>query len=110
MPSVSIAPSVTPPNPGVFESISIPVALKVKVKSKTKIKKIEMALGAAVPKKAKVTLTVAKASKKICKVSGGKLVALKPGNCAVTVSVQAPKPKGGKKPKAVKTSGIVAIG
>lgn len=67
-------------------------------------------LGMNVPTKAKVTLAVAKSSKKFCKVSGGKLVALKPGNCAVTVTVQAPKPKGGKKPKAVKQKTFVSIG
>ena len=90
--------------------VAVPEPLKVAVKAKASSAAVASSLGATIPPKAKVTLTVAKSSKKICKVSGGKLVALKPGNCAVTVSVQAPKPKGGKKPKAVKTSGIVAIG
>ncbi|MCX6417266.1 MAG: hypothetical protein NT097_05710 [Actinobacteria bacterium] len=90
--------------------VAPPLPMQVAVKAKTSSAAVAASLGAAIPAKAKVTLTVAKTSKNICKVSGGKLVALKPGNCAVTVSVQAPKPKGSKKPKAVKTSGIVAIG
>ena len=89
--------------------VSAPQPMQVAVKAKASSVAVAAALGATIPAKAKVTLTVAKASKKICKVSGGKLVALKPGNCTVTVSVQAPKPKKGKKPKAVKSSGIVII-
>jgi hypothetical protein len=58
----------------------------------------------------KVSITVAKASKKICKVSGGRLVALKPGNCQVTVSVTPKKTKLVKKPKAVKTPTTVVVG
>ena len=53
--------------------------------------------------KASVSISVAKASKKICTKSGSKLKTLKPGNCVVTFTVQEPKPKKGKKPKATKT-------
>jgi hypothetical protein len=60
--------------------------------------------------KAKIKLTVAKVSKKICKVSGGKLVALKPGNCSVTVAVTPAKSKAVKKPKTMKQSTVVRIG
>ena len=35
--------------------------------------------------------------------SGSKLKTLKAGNCVVTFTVQEPKPKKGKKPKATKT-------
>jgi hypothetical protein len=59
--------------------------------------------------KAKVKLKVAKVSRKICKVSGGKLVALKPGNCSVTVSVTPKKTKQVKKPKTTKQSTVVVI-
>ena len=59
--------------------------------------------------KAKIKLTVAKSSKKICKVSVGKLIALKPGNCSVTVSVTPAKTKAVKKPKTTKQSTVVAI-
>ena len=100
----------TPPASSAAAPAAAPAPLKVAVKAKASSSAVAASLGATIPAKAKVTLTVSKASKKICKVSGGKLVALKPGNCAVTVSVQAPKPKKGKKPKAVKTSGIVTIG
>jgi alpha-tubulin suppressor-like RCC1 family protein len=86
-----------------------PVQLQIAPKAKVTSGAVAASLGAVIPAKSKVTLTVSKASKKICKVSGGKLVALKPGNCSVSVTVQPPKPKKGKKPKAVKTSGIVKI-
>jgi uncharacterized repeat protein (TIGR02543 family) len=53
--------------------------------------------------KASVSVTIAKSSKKICTKSGSKLKTLKAGNCVVTFTVQEPKPKKGKKPKATKT-------
>jgi hypothetical protein len=43
-------------------------------------------------------------------VSGGKLVALKPGNCRVTVIVTPKKTKQVKKPKAVKTPTTILVG
>jgi len=46
-----------------------------------------------VPKGAKVGLAIAAASKKVCAVRSGKLVALTSGNCRVTVTVT---PKAGK--------------
>jgi hypothetical protein len=56
-----------------------------------------------VSSKANVSISVAKSSKKICTKSGSKLKTLKAGNCVVTFTVQEPKPKKGKKPKATKT-------
>jgi uncharacterized repeat protein (TIGR02543 family) len=53
--------------------------------------------------KAKITMSVAKTSKKVCTKSGSKLKTLKAGNCVVTFTVQEPKPKKGKKPKPTKT-------
>jgi uncharacterized repeat protein (TIGR02543 family) len=53
--------------------------------------------------KAKVTFKVAKSSKKVCTKSGSKLKTLSAGTCVVTFTVQEPKPKKGKKPKATKT-------
>jgi hypothetical protein len=53
--------------------------------------------------KAKVTFSIAKSSKKVCSKSGSKIKTLKAGNCVVTFTVQEPKPKKGKKPKATKT-------
>lgn len=54
----------------------------------------------AVSSKATVSIKVSSSSKKICTKSGSKLKVLKPGNCVVTFTIQGPKPKGGKKPKA----------
>jgi len=53
--------------------------------------------------KATVSMSVAKSSKRVCIKSGSKLRTLKAGNCNVTFTVQEPKPKKGKKPKATKT-------
>jgi uncharacterized repeat protein (TIGR02543 family) len=53
--------------------------------------------------KAKVTFKVSKSSKQVCTKSGSKLKTLKAGNCVVTFTVQEPKSKKGKKPKATKT-------
>jgi hypothetical protein len=54
----------------------------------------------AVSSKATVSIKVSSSSKKICTKSGSKLKVLKPGNCVVTFTIQEPKPKAGKKPKA----------
>jgi hypothetical protein len=56
-------------------------------------KSLATQIGISIPKKAKVTLKVAKASKKFCKVSGTSIKALKRGSCVVTVKVN---PKKGK--------------
>ena len=103
------APNNPAPNPAPNPIPAAPVQLQIAPKAKVSSGAVAASLGAVIPAKSKVTLTVSKASKKICKVSGGKLVAIKPGNCSVTVTVQPPKPKKGKKPKALKTSGIVKI-
>ena len=52
------------------------------------------------PAKAKVAIKMGKSFKKICKVSGSKVKALKPGTCTVTLTV---KPKKGKSTKHVIT-------
>ena len=59
--------------------------------------------------KAKVTFSISKASRKICTKSGSKIKTLKPGNCVVTFTVQEPKPKKGKKPKATKTAKTLVV-
>jgi hypothetical protein len=79
------------------------------VKKKLAGKSLATQIGMTVAPKAKVKLKVAKVSRKICKVSGGKLVALKPGNCLVTVSVTPKKTKQVKKPKTIKQSTVVVI-
>ena len=80
-----------------------------KVKQKTTGATLATQIGMTVEPKSKVKLTVAKASKKICKVTGGRLVALKPGNCSVTVAVTPAKTKSVKKPITTKQSTVVAI-
>ena len=85
-------------------------APSVPLKSKSTAGSIAAKAGIQVAPGSKVLLAVSKASKKICKVSGGKLVALAPGNCAVTVSVTPKKSKLVKKPKAVKTPTNVQVG
>lgn len=83
---------------------------RVAAKSKTSGASIASQAGVSVTPGSKIALSVSKASKKICKVSGGKLVALAPGNCLVTVSVTPKKSKLVKKPKAVKTPTTVVVG
>jgi uncharacterized repeat protein (TIGR02543 family) len=75
-------------------------SMKKKYSAKALAKKVGVII---VSSKAKVTFKVAKSSSKICTKSGSKLKTLKAGNCVVTFTVQEPKPKKGKKPKATKT-------
>jgi uncharacterized repeat protein (TIGR02543 family) len=82
------------------DSASITVSAKQKYSAKTLAKQVGVT---AVSKKATISISVAKASKKICTKAGSKLRTLKAGNCNVTFTVQEPKPKKGKKPKATKT-------
>ena len=81
----------------------------VSVGAKLSATSLATGLGVAIPSKAKTTVAIAKSSKKFCKVSGGKVVGIKSGPCVATVTVQAPKPKKGKKPVPVKKSVTVQI-
>jgi hypothetical protein len=103
-PSGDSSGSSAPPPP------AQPITPRVALKTKTPGVAIARQAGVSVTPGSKVSITVAKASKKICKVSGGRLVALKPGNCRVTVSVTPKKTKLVKKPKAVKTPTTVVVG
>ena len=62
-----------------------------------------------VSKKATVSFKVAKSSTKICTKSGTKLKTLKAGNCVLTFTVQEPRSKKGKLPKATKTVKTLAV-
>ena len=86
-----------------------PTPLPIKAKAKKSSTALAKELGITVPKKSKLTLKVSSASKKFCKVSKGKLVALKKGNCVFTLTVQPPKPKKGKKPAAIKRTTSLSI-
>jgi hypothetical protein len=70
-------------------------------------------IGASVPAKSKITMTVSKKSTKakVCKISKGKLVVLnKSGICTVTVKVQPAKSKKSRvKPVAVTTKANVTV-
>ena len=76
------------------------IAAKKKYVVKTLAKRVKVPITST---KATVVLTVSKSSKKICVMSGAKLKTLKAGKCIVTFTVQEPKSKSGKKPKAKKT-------
>ena len=111
----SDSPKNSAANPAVVPQVAVPAAPAapaqptMAIKQKTAGASLATQIGMTVEPKSKVKLTVAKASKKICKVSGGKLVALKPGNCSVTVSVTPAKTKKVKKPKTTKQSTVVVI-
>ena len=80
-------------------------ARTISIKKKYSAKQVAKQVGVViVSSKAKVSFKVAKSSKKVCTKSGSKLKTLKPGTCVVTFTVQEPKPKKGKKPKAKKTA------
>ena len=83
--------------------------INMKLKQHISGKSLATQLGMDVKPKSKIKLSVAKVSKRVCKVSSGKLVAQKPGNCSVTVSVTPAKSKKVKKPKAVIQSTVISI-
>jgi uncharacterized repeat protein (TIGR02543 family) len=79
-------------------------ARTISAKKKYVVKSLAKRVGVTiVSSKATVSFKVSKSSKNICTKSGSKLKTLKAGNCIVTFTVQEPKPKKGKKPKATKT-------
>jgi uncharacterized repeat protein (TIGR02543 family) len=79
-------------------------ARTISAKKKYVVKPLAKKVGVTiVSSKAKVTFKIAKSSSRICTKSGSKLKTLKAGNCVVTFTVQEPKPKKGKKPKATKS-------
>jgi len=102
------APTIDTPAPTVDNSAALAAAdlaaRTISAKKKYAIKPLAQKVGITiVSSKAKVTFKIAKSSSKVCTKSGSKLKTLKAGNCIVTFTVQEPKPKKGKKPKATKT-------
>jgi uncharacterized repeat protein (TIGR02543 family) len=76
----------------------------LRAKTRFAIKPLAARVGVRmVSPRAKVTFKVAKASRKVCTKSGSRLRTLRPGNCVVTFTVQEPKPKKGKAPRATRT-------
>ena len=82
------------------------VSAKKKYSGKSLAKQVGVTI---ISKKATVSFKIAKSSKKVCTKSGAKLRTLKAGNCVVTFTVQEPKPKKGKKPKATKTTTTLVV-
>ena len=101
--------AVNSPAPVVDNSAALAAAAElasrtVSAKKKYSAKSLAVQVGVkTVSPKAAVSISVAKSSKKVCTKSGSRLKTLTAGNCVVTITVQEPKPKGGKKPKATKT-------
>ena len=81
----------------------------ISVKGKISAAALAQGIGMTIPSKSKVSVAISKSSKKFCKISSGKIVGMKTGSCIATVTVQAPKPKKGKKPAPVKMSVTVKI-
>jgi hypothetical protein len=82
-----------------------PASGKVLAKNSLSAKSLAQRVGIPiVSPKAKVSMTVSKSSKKKCAVVSGKLITLKAGKCVLTFTVQEPKSKKGKQPKAKKTT------
>ena len=82
------------------------VSAKKKFSAKSLAKQVGVTI---VSSKATVSISAAKSYKKVCTKSGAKLRTLKAGNCVVTFTVQEPKPKKGKKPKATKTTTTLVV-
>ena len=87
------SPSASSPSTGTSSTVAPVVTCKIAKGKKLAKTCLITASGSVVPKKAKVSLKVAKANQEICKVQGTKIKALKPGTCTVSVKV---KPKKGK--------------
>ena len=109
----TVIPAVDTPAPAVDNSLSLAAELSARTigfKKSFSAKSLGKQVGVAIiSPKATVSLSVAKASKKVCTKSGSKLKTLKAGNCEVTFTVQEPKPKKGKKPKATKTTTTLVV-
>ncbi len=107
--------AATPLNPAASSPVAQVPAVQASpppqfgVKKKISSASLAKQIGMSVPPKAKVSLKVAKSSKKFCKVSGSKLVTLKAGICTLTVSVTPKKTKLIKKPKKVSVTTVVTI-
>lgn len=111
---VSVVPSSTTEVAIANPPIQVPVAV-----TSTQVFVAKKAYGAKslaeqvgitiVSKKATVSFKVAMSSKGICTKSGTKLKTLKSGNCVLTFTVQEPRSKKGKLPKATKTVKTLAV-
>lgn len=92
--STAGATECTPISEPSKEVVSTLTPCAVKVKKKASEKCLLTAAGKTRPAKSKLKITVPKASKKLCKVSGSKVKVLKAGSCVATLTY---KPKRGAK-------------
>jgi uncharacterized repeat protein (TIGR02543 family) len=92
--------NIDPAYTAALDLTSRTIAKKKSYKAKTLANQVGIGM---ISSKATVSISISKASKKVCTKSGSKIKTLKVGNCIVTFTVQEPKPKKGKKPKATKT-------
>jgi uncharacterized repeat protein (TIGR02543 family) len=88
------------------EIVSRAVLAKKKYSVKSLAKRFDVL---TISKKVKISFKVAKASKKICRVSGTRLITLKAGTCKVTFIFQGPKTDQGTKPKATRTVEVLIV-
>jgi hypothetical protein len=81
-----------------------PKVLSIKKGSNTSGVALAKLAGIVLPKNSTVSFVVAKSSKNVCSKTGSQLKAIKKGSCKLTLYIQKPKPKNGKKPKPIKRS------
>ena len=107
-PSVTtrVDPPTAPIRPPSVGSVTQSVFVKKSYAPRTLAKRYGVKI---VSSKATVTMSVSRSSKKICTVSKSKLVTLKAGKCTVTFTVQEPRPRKGKTPKAIKTTKTLIV-
>jgi uncharacterized repeat protein (TIGR02543 family) len=92
------------------DSTSKPDKFSVSTKKVYVAKSLASKVGVkTVSPKATVTFSIAKSSNKVCTTSGSKVKILKAGKCVITFTVQEPKSKKGKKPKAKKIVKILIV-
>ena len=99
-------PTFTPTNTPAVVVSKVAVMKKGKVTSFTTINKTAKV---KIPKGAKVVLTVAASSKKICSITRTSIKAIKPGTCSISVKVTPKATAKVKKPKATTTKIKITI-
>lgn len=99
-----VAAADAPPATTVAPAKVLPV---LTAKKPVSVKTLLNHYGITPPKKSKVTLSVRRSSAKVCRVAKPGLRYVGPGRCGFTLTVQPPKLKSGKTPKAIKRSGVL---
>jgi hypothetical protein len=93
--SFTLAPAPAPAPASAPAPVTVKAQPKLKTKSVLTAKSVASRAGVSIPKKGKLTISVAKKYAKVCKVSKSRLVTTKKsGLCKVTIKV---KPRNGKR-------------